>query len=79
MKCASLLLNLWQEFDHYLVFEMKCIDDATILKNFIKKDQIQDISTELNPEFDQVRIQIIGKKNIPTLEETISLIHAEES
>ena len=33
----------------------------------------------LNPEFDQVRIQILGKEDTPSLEETISLIRAEES
>ena len=76
---ANLLQNLWQELDHYRVFEMKCPDDAVILKNFVEKDRVYDFLAGLNPEFDQVRIQILGKEERPPLEETISLIRAEES
>ena len=32
----------------------------------------------LNPEFVQVRIQILSKEEIPSIKETISLIQAEE-
>ena len=72
-KCANSLKNLWQELDHYRVSEMKCLKDTTILKNFIEKDRVYDFLAGLNPEFDQVRVQILGK------EETISLIRVEES
>lgn len=58
---------------------MKCPEDAAVLKNFIEKDRIYDLLAGLNPEFDQVRIQILGKRDTPSLEETISLIRAEES
>ncbi|KAH7516297.1 hypothetical protein FEM48_Zijuj10G0120300 [Ziziphus jujuba var. spinosa] len=76
---ANLLQNLWQELDYYQVIEMKCHEDAVSLKNFIEKDRVYDFLAGLNPEFDQVRIQIIGKDCTPSLEETISLIRAEES
>ena len=72
-ECANSLKNLWQELDHYRVSEMKCLKDTTILKNFIEKDRVYDFLAGLNPEFDQVRVQILGK------EETISLIRVEES
>nr|XP_048321070.1 uncharacterized protein LOC112492768 [Ziziphus jujuba var. spinosa] len=58
---------------------MKCHEDAVSLKNFIEKDRVYDFLVGLNPEFDQVRIQTIGKDCTPSLEETISLIRAEES
>ena len=76
---ANLLQNRWQELDHYRVFEMKCPEDAGILKSFIERDRVYDFLAGLNPEFDQVRIQILGKEDTPSLEETISLIRAEES
>ena len=76
---ANILQNLWQELDHYRVFEMKCPEDAAILKSFIEKDRVYDFLAGLNPEFDQVRVQILGKEETPSLEETISLIRAEES
>ncbi|KAK2975146.1 hypothetical protein RJ640_010826 [Escallonia rubra] len=43
--------------------EMKCSDDAAVLKNFIEKDQTYDFLAGLNIEFDQVRIQILGKED----------------
>lgn len=57
---------------------MKHLEDTVILKNFIKKDWIYDFLAGLNSEFDQVRIQFLGKEDTP-LKETISLIRAEES
>ncbi|GAV76996.1 UBN2_3 domain-containing protein, partial [Cephalotus follicularis] len=78
-KCANTLQNLWQELDHYRVFEMNCLKDASTLKIFIEKDRVYDFVAGLNPEFDLVRIQILGKEEIPSLEETISLIRAKES
>ena len=72
-ECANSLKNLWQELDHYRVSGMKCLKDTAILKNFIEKDRVYDFLAGLNPEFDQVRVQILGK------EETISLIRVEES
>ena len=41
---------------------MKWTDDASILKNFIEKNRVYDFLASLNPEFDQVRVQIIGKE-----------------
>ena len=38
-----------------------------------------DFLVGLNSEFDHVRIQILGRECTPSLEETISLIRAEES
>ena len=38
LEYANLLKNLWQELNHYRMFEMKCAKDAAILKNFIEKD-----------------------------------------
>lgn len=43
------------------------------LKIFIEKDQVYYFLASLNVEFDQVRVQILGK------EEVISIIMAEES
>ncbi|XP_024024905.1 uncharacterized protein LOC112092593 [Morus notabilis] len=61
------------------VIEMKCPDGAVVLKNFIEKDRVYDFLAGLNLEFDQVRIQILGREKIPSLEEAISLIQGEES
>ena len=71
---ANSLQSLWQELDHYQCIKTKCSEDAAILKSFIEKDRVYDFLAGLNVEFDQVRVQILGKDEIPTLNETISLI-----
>ncbi|XP_022768068.1 UDP-sugar pyrophosphorylase-like isoform X4 [Durio zibethinus] len=76
---AILLKNLWQEMDHYQCIEMKCSEDATTLKKFIEKDRVYDFLAGLNVEFDQVRVQILGKQDLPSLNEVISMVRAEES
>ena len=79
MVYANTLKNLWQELDHYRCFETKCPEDATILKNFIEQDRVFDFLVGLNVEFDQVRVQILGKDEVPSLNEVISTIRSEES
>ena len=56
IEYTNSLKNLWQELDHYRVFEMKCSEDTIILKNFIEKDRVYDLLVRLNPKFDQVRV-----------------------
>ena len=48
------------------------------MKNYIKKDCVDDFFFRLNAEFDQVRVQILSKELL-TLNETISIIQVEES
>ena len=47
------------------------------MKNYVKKDRVYDFLVGLNAEFDQVRVQILSKK-LSTLNETISIIRADE-
>ncbi|XP_071905634.1 uncharacterized protein [Coffea arabica] len=76
---ANLLQNLWQELDQYRCVQMLCSEDAATLKNFIEKDRVYDFLAGLNVEFDQVRVQILGKERLSSLNETISLVRAEEN
>ncbi|XP_073123530.1 uncharacterized protein [Henckelia pumila] len=71
---ASTLKNLWQEIYHYRCFETKCPDDATILKNYIEQDRVYDFLVGLNPEFDQVRVQILGRDQIPSLNDDATIL-----
>ncbi|KAL6315434.1 hypothetical protein AAG906_000549 [Vitis piasezkii] len=62
---ANQLKSLWQELDHY--------------RDFIEQDRVYDFLVGLNPEFDQVRIQILGKQEVPCFNEVVALIRGEES
>lgn len=57
---------------------MKCSDDATLLKNFMEKERIYTFLARLNIEFDPVQVQVLGKEEVPSLNETIAIIHGEE-
>lgn len=49
-----------------------------ILKWFMEKDGIYNFLAGLNVEFDAVRVHILGKEDMSSLNETISIIRAEE-
>ena len=79
IEYANMLQHLWHELGHYRVIQKKCLEDVAILKNFIEKDRVYDFLVCLNAEFDQVRIQILGREDVQPLNEVIALIRAEES
>ena len=66
--------------DHYQCIQMKDSEDATILKRFVEKERIFEFLAGLNLEFDQVQVQVrvLGKEDLPSLNETISIVGAEE-
>ena len=64
---ANQLKSLWMELDHYRVIKAKCSEDSAILKEYIEQDRVYDFLVGLNPEYDQVRIQILGKEKVPGL------------
>ncbi|KAI9196243.1 hypothetical protein LWI28_022206 [Acer negundo] len=68
-----------KELDHYRCIAMKCSDDAATLKNVMEQDQVYDFLAGLNVYFDQVRVQILGKDELPSLNSAISMVRAEES
>lgn len=57
---------------------MSCSQDAAILNRLIQKERIYYFLAGLNVEIDAVGVQILGKEDLPPLNETISIIQAEE-
>ena len=53
--------------DHYQCIQMKCSEDAAMLKRVVEKDRIYDFLASLNLEFDPVRVQVLGKEELPSL------------
>lgn len=56
-----------------------CLEDAAVLKDFIELDRVFDFLVGLKSEFDQVRIQILGKQEVLCCNEVVALIRGEES
>ncbi|KAL5834282.1 hypothetical protein ACOSQ4_013779 [Xanthoceras sorbifolium] len=75
---SNILQGLWQKMNHYQCIQMKCSEDAITLKRFVEKDRTYDFLAGLNMEFDAVRVQVLSKEELPSLNETISIILAEE-
>ena len=73
-KYANQLKTVWQELDHYRVIKTKCHDDSIVLKDFVEKYRVYDFLVGLNQEFDQMRIQILGKQEVPCVNEVVALI-----
>jgi len=56
---------------------MKYNEDAVIQKRFVEKERTYDFLVGLNMEFDAMRVQILNK-DLPSLNETISIMCAKE-
>ena len=57
---------------------MECSKDATIYQEFLEKERLFDFLAGLNGEFDQVRVQILGRDPLPSLNEAFSIVRGEE-
>ena len=57
---------------------MKCSEDATMLRRFVDRERIFKFLVGLNIEFDQVRVQVLRKEDLSSINEVFSIIWAEE-
>jgi len=63
----GMLNGLWIELDQYQNLKTKCIYDSIALAQFLERVCIFKFLSGLNPEFDPIRIQILGKEKFPSL------------
>ena len=57
---------------------MKCSIDAAMHQEFIERERVYDFLAGLNVELDQVRVQILGKEPLPSLNEAFAIVRGEE-
>ena len=57
---------------------MTCSEDLALLKRFVEKDRIYEFLVGLNIQFDVVRVQILGKEDLPSLNETLAIVCADK-
>lgn len=58
---------------------MKCSEHARTFKTFIEKNRVYDFLLGLNVGFDQFKVQILSKKDLPSLNKITSIIVEEEN
>ncbi|GFZ12733.1 hypothetical protein Acr_23g0011180 [Actinidia rufa] len=73
------LRALWLELDNYRTLDMDSPADTLKLKKRIDQEQIIEFLAGLNPEYDQIRVQILGNEPLPSLQEVYSYVQHEES
>ncbi|XP_052206803.1 LOW QUALITY PROTEIN: 1-phosphatidylinositol-3-phosphate 5-kinase FAB1B-like [Diospyros lotus] len=79
MDYYNLMRGLWLELDQYQPIKMVCREDAATLNRIIKRDWIVEFLARLNPDFDQVRVKILGKEKLPNLNEVFAIVRSEEN
>ncbi|XP_019256261.1 PREDICTED: uncharacterized protein LOC109234647 [Nicotiana attenuata] len=68
-----------QEIDYYQDLQAKCTDDAVLFQKLVEKERIYDFLAGLNPEYDQIRVQVLGKVPFPSLGDAYYYVQQEES
>jgi len=74
-----LLKQIWQDLDLFDKYEWKSTEDQKHYKKIVENGRIYKFLAGLNVEFDEVRGRIIGKANLPNINEVFSEVRREES
>ncbi|GAV83732.1 UBN2_3 domain-containing protein [Cephalotus follicularis] len=74
----SNLSHIWQQLDAYRTHRPFIPTKLVTFQKDIEKERVYDFLAGLNPDYDQVRVQVLGKDPFPTLEEAYNLIQHEE-
>ena len=69
----------WPELDHYQNIKMVCGKSAATLNSILERDRIVKLLAGLNTEYDQVRVQILGREKVPSLNEVFAVVQSEEN
>ncbi|KAJ7950679.1 Retrovirus-related Pol polyprotein from transposon TNT 1-94 [Quillaja saponaria] len=73
------LSGLWQELDYYQEYQPVHPADAASYKKVVDKERVYDFLAGLNLEYDQIRVQVLGRDPFPNLRQTYAYVHQEES
>lgn len=75
----SELTGLWQELDYFQDFQADCSGDAAKFQKLIAKERIYDFFAGLDPEYYQIRVKVLGKDHLPSLQQAYSYVQQEKS
>ena len=67
------------ELDQYQAIKMVCSEDVATLNQIFERDRIVEFLAGLNPKFDQVQIQVLGRDKLSTLNEVFAIVRSEEN
>lgn len=58
------LNTLWKKLDFYRDFQVDCTNDAVKFQKLVDKERVYNFLEGLNMDYDQVRVQVLGKIRI---------------
>ena len=58
---------------------MNCSEDTVTFHNFVEIKRSFEFLASLDAEFDMIRVQVLGKETLPSLNEIFSIVRAGES
>ncbi|GAV70038.1 hypothetical protein CFOL_v3_13537, partial [Cephalotus follicularis] len=70
----STLTRLWQQFDSYRTHKPSIAAKLLTYQKDIEKGRVYAFLGGLNPEYDPIRVQVLGKEPFPTLREAYNLV-----
>lgn len=74
----STLCSLWGEIDFYKNFRAKCTEDAALYNKEVEETRIFEFLAGLHPDYEPMRVLILGKDPLPSLNEVFSYMSQEE-
>ncbi|GAV64574.1 UBN2_3 domain-containing protein, partial [Cephalotus follicularis] len=75
----STLTHLWQQVDSCCTHKPSIAAELLTYQKDIEKESVYDFLGGLNPEYDPIRVQVLGKEPFPTLREAYNLVQHEET
>ncbi|GAV80739.1 UBN2_3 domain-containing protein, partial [Cephalotus follicularis] len=75
----SALTHLWQQLDSYRTHKPSIPEELVAYQKDTEKERVYEFLAGLNPEFDQIRVQVLGRESFPTLREAYNMVQYEET
>lgn len=69
---------MWDELAHYTTNHPSCSQDAKAYQNHVEEIQALEFLAGLNPDYEQIRVQVFNMGYPLTLNEVYAHVHHEE-
>ncbi|GAV69682.1 hypothetical protein CFOL_v3_13183, partial [Cephalotus follicularis] len=75
----STLTHLWQQFDSYRTHKPSIVVELLTYQKDTEKESVYAFLGGHNPEYDPIRVKVLGKEPFPTLREANNLVQHKET
>ncbi|XP_043709800.1 uncharacterized protein LOC122658762 [Telopea speciosissima] len=72
-------IGLWEEYDHYRDLQLSNSEDEAKAYRTLEKERALILLGGLNPKYEPIRIQLLGRSPLPSFDEVCSYLQSEET